>query len=101
MAWRIRHWRIPAPGRSRRCAGCLEISCNPVHPVPRRAAQRRRRRNKFGEIMFLVVPVVLSFLLAAAHWLHAGNYPMVLISLLAPFLLLVRSGWVVRVIQVM
>jgi hypothetical protein len=52
-------------------------------------------------MFFLYVPIVLSFLLAAAHWLHAGNFPMVLISLLVPLLLLVRNGWVVRVVQVM
>jgi hypothetical protein len=52
-------------------------------------------------IFFLVAPVVLSFLLAAAHWLHAGNFPMVIVSLAAPFLLLARSGWAVRVVQVM
>ncbi|WP_428938340.1 hypothetical protein [Fontivita pretiosa] len=46
-----------------------------------------------------LVPVLLSFLLLAAHFLHAGNLPLVAVALLLPLLLLIRRGWVVRVVQ--
>jgi len=52
-------------------------------------------------MVVLIIPAILSFLIAAAHWLHSGNLPMVLVSLAAPFLLLTRARWSVRVIQVM
>jgi hypothetical protein len=48
---------------------------------------------------FLLIPVILSLLVAAAHWLHAGNLVLTALCLAAPFLLFVRRGWSVRIVQ--
>ncbi|HVT88700.1 MAG TPA: hypothetical protein VHD56_07610 [Tepidisphaeraceae bacterium] len=48
----------------------------------------------------LLLPVILSLLVLAAHFLHAGNLVMVVACLLLPWLLLVRKSWTVRVIQI-
>jgi len=48
----------------------------------------------------LLLPVLFSFLLLAAHFLHAGSMPLVALSLVVPLLLFIRRGWVVRVIQI-
>lgn len=47
-----------------------------------------------------LTPVFLSALLLAAHFSRADNLPLIVISLVAPVLLLVRRPWVVRVFQV-
>ncbi len=46
------------------------------------------------------VPVVLSALLMAAHFSHAGNTGMAAVSLVFPALLLVRRPWAARGVQV-
>ncbi len=48
----------------------------------------------------LVLPVIVSGLLLAAHFLRAGNYPMVLFSLAFPLLLLIKRPWAVRLVQI-
>ena len=45
-------------------------------------------------------PALLSALLLAAHFSRADNFPLVLISLLAPLLLLLKRPWVARAFQV-
>ena len=45
------------------------------------------------------VPVAVSALLLAAHFLRDGNFALVAIALALPFLLLVRKRWAVRVVQ--
>lgn len=49
----------------------------------------------------MLIPVIFSFLLLAAHFLRSANYVMVVLTLTLPMLLMVRKWWVVRVIQVM
>ena len=46
-----------------------------------------------------LLPVLLSFALLAAHFSRADMFPMVLVSLVIPFLLLIRRAWVPRAIQ--
>ena len=46
-----------------------------------------------------LLPVLLSFLLLAAHFYRAGGEWLVAASLLLPFLLLVRRPWVPRAMQ--
>ena len=45
------------------------------------------------------VAVFLSALLLAAHFLRAGDLPLVLLALLVPALLWVRRPWAPRVVQ--
>jgi len=47
----------------------------------------------------LVLPTLLSALALAAHFLRAGNLGMVLVSLLAPALLLIARRWALRCVQ--
>jgi hypothetical protein len=47
----------------------------------------------------LLLPVLLSSLLAAAHWLRAGLMPLVIYSLIVPFFLLVPKRWAARTVQ--
>ena len=47
-----------------------------------------------------LLPVILSFLLLAAHFYRGGEMVLVVLSLLLPFLLLLRRHWVPWVIQV-
>ena len=47
-----------------------------------------------------LLPVILSFLLLAAHFLRTWNLPVVAAILVLPFLLLIRRPWVVRLSQV-
>ena len=49
---------------------------------------------------FKLLPVVLSCLLLAAHFLRAGMLPLVVVSLTLPGLLLFRRRWVARLVQV-
>jgi len=46
-------------------------------------------------------PVILSFGLLAAHFSRANLFPLVIVSILIPFLLLIRKAWVARSIQVL
>ncbi len=48
-----------------------------------------------------LLPVLLSFGLLAAHFSRADLFPLVVISLVIPFLLLVRKAWVARTIQLL
>ncbi len=49
---------------------------------------------------FQCTPVVLSFVVLAAHFMRDGNFYLVFVSLLLPALLFVRKPWAARVIQV-
>lgn len=51
------------------------------------------------KVGLLLVPVGLSALLQAAHFLRFGGCVMVVASLALPFLLLARRAWAVRVVQ--
>jgi len=46
-------------------------------------------------------PVIFSFGLLAAHFSRANLFPLVLVSLLLPFLLFVRRAWVARGLQLL
>lgn len=46
-----------------------------------------------------LLPVLLSFGLLAAHFSRAGMFPFVILSLLFPFILLIRRKWAARGIQ--
>lgn len=46
-------------------------------------------------------PVILSFGLLAAHFSRANLFPLVIVSILIPFLLLIRKAWVARSVQVL
>jgi hypothetical protein len=50
-------------------------------------------------IVGLSLPVVLSFLLLAAHFSRAGHAPLTLVALFLPALLAVRRPWAARVMQ--
>ena len=47
-----------------------------------------------------LTPVFLSALLLAAHFSRADNLPMIVLSFIAPLLLLVRRPWIPRAFQV-
>lgn len=47
----------------------------------------------------LHIPVVISFMLLAAHFLRESQMLFVVCALALPFLLLLRKGWAVRVVQ--
>ncbi len=47
-----------------------------------------------------LLPVILSFLLLAAHLLRSGLIPIAALALLLPALLLVKHRWVARFIQI-
>lgn len=48
-----------------------------------------------------LLPVILAFGLLAAHFSRANIFPAVLVSLLTPFLLLIRKAWIARSIQIL
>ena len=48
-----------------------------------------------------LLPVILSFGLLAAHFSRADMFPLVIISLAIPLLLLVKKAWAARSIQVL
>jgi hypothetical protein len=52
-------------------------------------------------VFLSLLPVVLSFMLLAAHFLRSGNLVLVGLCLITPLLLFVRKPWVVRLIQVL
>lgn len=45
-------------------------------------------------------PVILSFLMLAAHFYRSGLVIFAIISLLIPFLLFIRNIWIPRMIQI-
>ena len=47
----------------------------------------------------LHIPVVVSFMLLAAHFLRESQTLFVVCALALPFLLLLKKSWVVRVVQ--
>lgn len=49
--------------------------------------------------LLLLLPVALSFLLMAAHFLRAGYFPLVCLSLIVPCLLLIRRRRAARTVQ--
>lgn len=51
-------------------------------------------------LVLAVVPIILSFLLLAAHFFRFGQIALVALALLLPLLLLVRKPWAARVAQV-
>lgn len=50
--------------------------------------------------LLALVPIILSFLLLAAHFFRAGQMVLVATALLLPLLLLVRTRWAARVLQI-
>jgi hypothetical protein len=48
-----------------------------------------------------LLPVILSFLLLAAHFSRAGMMALSIITLLIPLLLLIKKMWLVRFLQVL
>jgi hypothetical protein len=46
-----------------------------------------------------LLPVILSFLLLAAHFYRAGLLPIAALCVALPFLLLLRQAWVPRLFQ--
>ncbi len=50
-------------------------------------------------IVLRVLPVIISFLLLAAHFSRADMLVFSIIALLIPFLLFIKKIWVVRTIQ--
>lgn len=49
--------------------------------------------------LLLSLPIIVSFLLLAAHFLRALNFLLVCLSLILPCLLFIRRRWVARLIQ--
>jgi len=49
---------------------------------------------------FKLVPVILSFLLLGAHFMRAQFYPLVVVSLVFPGVLLVKRWWAARLVQI-
>ncbi len=47
-----------------------------------------------------LLPVILSCLLLAAHFMRAGLFPLVVLSLAFPALLLFRRPWAARLVQI-
>jgi hypothetical protein len=48
-----------------------------------------------------LIPVILSFGLLAAHFSRAGLVPLMILSVIIPFLLLMRKAWVARGVQIL
>ena len=61
------------------------------------------KKNYPLNIMNLVrlLPVILAFGLLAAHFSRADMLPAVVVSLITPFLLLIRRPWIARSIQIL
>ena len=47
-----------------------------------------------------LIPVILSYGLLTAHFSRTNLFPLVIVSLILPFLLLIRKAWVARGIQI-
>lgn len=52
------------------------------------------------KLSFLLLPIVLSFWLLAAHFLRNGNVVLCIALVVFPLLLSIRQRWVARFIQV-
>ena len=52
-------------------------------------------------IFFRLIPVVLSFLLLAAHFYRSGLLPLTLACALLPLLLFLRGAWVPKLFQLL
>ncbi len=50
-------------------------------------------------LILCLIPIVLSYLLIAAHFLHAGNIPLTIVSLALIGLVIVRRWWAARILQ--
>jgi hypothetical protein len=50
---------------------------------------------------FRLLPVIFAFLLLAAHFSRTNLLPLVVLSILLPFLLLIKRAWVARSIQIL
>ena len=48
-----------------------------------------------------LLPIILAFGLLAAHFSRANMPPAVVVSLITPFLLLIRKPWIARSIQIL
>jgi len=61
------------------------------------------KKNSPLNIMNVVrlLPVILAFGLLAAHFSRADMLPAVVVSLITPFLLLIRRPWIARSIQIL
>ncbi|HIJ79742.1 MAG: hypothetical protein OEY01_13485 [Desulfobulbaceae bacterium] len=46
-----------------------------------------------------LLPVILSFLILAAHFLRYSDFPLMVIALMIPTLLFIKNRWVPRIIQ--
>jgi hypothetical protein len=46
-----------------------------------------------------IIPLILATLIISAHFFRHYSYPLMIISLLVPFLLLIKKRWVLIVIQ--
>lgn len=51
-------------------------------------------------IVLRLLPVILSFLLLAAHFSRVNLLPLVIVCIIVPFLLFIKRIWVVRTIQI-
>lgn len=51
-------------------------------------------------IVLRLLPLILSFVLLAAHFSRADLLPLVVLSLAIPFLFFIKKRWVIRSIQV-
>ena len=62
-----------------------------------------KNQNSSFNIMNIIrlLPVILAFGLLAAHFSRADLFPLVIVSLIVPFLLLIKRAWVARGIQVL
>lgn len=52
-------------------------------------------------MLLRIFPLILSCLMMSAHFYRHFNYPLMAISLLVPFLLLIKKRWALYVIQVL
>jgi len=52
-----------------------------------------------ARVLLLFLPVIASFLLIGAHFLRASQFLLLGLSLMLPFLLLVRRPWAARTVQ--
>ena len=61
------------------------------------------KKNCLLNIMNILrlLPVILAFGLLAAHFSRANMPPAVVVSLIIPFLLLIRKPWIARSIQIL
>jgi hypothetical protein len=62
----------------------------------------KKRNYRLNIMNFLrLLPVILSYGLLAAHFSRADMLPGVVVSLITPFLLLIRKAWVARGVQIL